>query len=35
MKKEREKEETKQEAKEEYCEVCGCDPCDCLWGTDE
>ena len=21
--------------KSEECECCGCDPCDCLWGTDQ
>lgn len=24
-----------QECTDEYCETCGCDPCDCLWGTDQ
>ena len=33
--KEEEKENLEQKEKSKYCDVCGCDPCDCLWGTDE
>ena len=21
--------------KQKYCTTCGCDPCDCSWGTDQ